>query len=276
LDPLTHFEFNQSSLQDYTDCRKRFQLRYLQRVAWPAIQAEPAREFERHIQRGDRFHRLVQQYLVGVPEARLARMAEADEDENLQRWWQNFLDSIPAQLVGKRHVEVTLQAPLDSFRLVAKYDLVLLHPEGRAVIYDWKTATHRPSRASLLARLQTRVYPYVLAQAGAALNAGKPLAPEQIEMIYWFAEPGQAAETLAYTPERCQADADYLRTLVEEIRTLPANEFGMSSSEKPCAYCVYRSLCNRGVQAGEMVGEEEEPMPADINFDLEQIGEIGL
>jgi hypothetical protein len=50
----------------------------------------------------------------------------------------------------------------------------------------------------------------------------------------------------------------------------------MSSLEKPCAYCVYRSLCNRGVQAGEMVGEEEEPMPADINFDLEQIGEIGL
>jgi hypothetical protein len=280
MDSLSHFEFSQSSLQDYVDCRRRFQLRYVKRVAWPAIQAEPAREFERHIQRGDRFHRLAQQFLVGVPEERLARMAQADEDENLQRWWQNFLDSIPSQLAGSelagtRHVEVALQAPLGDFRLVAKYDLVLLKPEGRAVIYDWKTAIHRPARTSLLARLQTRVYPFVLAQAGAALNRGKPLAPAQIEMTYWFAEPGQAAETLAYTPERCQADEDYLRALVEEIRSLPQAEFSMAESEKACAYCVYRSLCNRGVKAEEMDGTEE-VMPEDLDFNLEQIGEIGF
>src|SRR5512142_2289198 len=126
IDPLSRFEFSQSSLQDYSDCRRRFQLRYLQRIAWPAVQAEPAREFERHIQRGDRFHRLVQQFLLGVPEERLARMAEADEDENLQRWWKNFIDTIPAELEGARHVEAALQVPLGSFRLVAKYDLVLL------------------------------------------------------------------------------------------------------------------------------------------------------
>lgn len=303
MDPLLRFEFSQSSLQDYADCARRFQLRYLQRVAWPAIQAEPAREFELHIQRGERFHRLAQQYLVGVPEAGLTRMAEADEDENLQRWWQNFLDCIPAQLSGiaptHRHVEVGLQAPLalpaplalqapatpqapaDSFRLVAKYDLVLFRPDGRVRIYDWKTALHRPSRASLLERLQTRVYPYLLAQAGAVLNQGKPIAPEQIEMIYWFAEPGQAAETLAYTSERCQADGAYLHALVNEIRSLKAEEFEMSASEKPCAYCVYRSLCNRGVQAGEMAGgmgvEDEEPSgPENLDFDLEQIGEIGF
>ncbi len=277
VDLLSNFEFSQSSLQDFVDCRRRFQLRYLQRVSWPAIQAEPAREFERHIQRGERFHRLVQQYLVGVPEDQLARFAEADEDENLQRWWQNFLDSIPAQLAGTahRHVEVTLQAPLVDFRLVAIYDLVLFHPDGRVLIYDWKTSMHRPSRASLLERLQTRVYPYLLAQAGAALNQGKPVGPEQIEMIYWFAEPGQAEEKLVYSAERCQADGAYLRALVEEIRALKAEEFEMSASEKPCAYCVYRSLCNRGRKAEVMEGTEEMDTE-DLDFNLEQIGEIGL
>ncbi len=282
MDTLTNFEFSQSSLQDFTDCRRRFWLRYIRRVAWPAVQSEPARAFEQHIRRGDRFHRLAQQYLVGLPEDKLARLAAADEDENLRRWWENFLDSIPAQLSGvepdRRHVEVTLQAPLaqpGGFRLVAKYDLLLFRPDGRAAIYDWKTATHRPKRAALLERLQTRVYPYLLARAGAALNGGQPVAPGQIEMIYWFAEPGQAAETLAYTPERFQADGDYLRALVEEIRSLKAEEFEMSASEKPCAYCVYRSLCNRGVQAGAMVGEEEGEVE-NIDFDLEQIGEVGF
>jgi RecB family exonuclease len=289
LDPLTNFEFSQSSLQDFADCRRRFWLRYIQRVAWPAVQSEPARAFEQHVRRGERFHRLAQQYLVGVPEDKLARMAAADEDENLRRWWQNFLDSIPDQLSGvepaRRHVEVTLQAPVapeavgtppERFRLVAKYDLLLFRPDGRVLIYDWKTATHRPKRAPLLERLQTRVYPYLLARAGAALNGGQPVAPGQIEMIYWFAEPGQAAEILRYTPERFQADGEYLTAMVEEIHSLKAGEFEMAASEKPCAYCVYRSLCNRGVQAGAMVGEEEGEGEEGLDFDLEQVGEIGF
>ncbi len=280
MDPLSKFEFSQSSLQDFTDCRRRFQLRYMQRVAWPAVQAEPAREFERHIQRGDRFHRLVQQYLLGVPEDRLARMAEADVDENLQRWWQNFLDTIPVELAGvkQRHVEAALQMPRNGFRLVAKYDLVLLRSDGRAVIYDWKTAIRRPSRAVLLEKLQTRVYPYLLSQAGAALNQGRPIQPDQIEMIYWFAEPGQAPEKLAYTAERAEDDARYLLALVNEIRSLPPQDFHMAASEKPCAYCVYRSLCNRGIQAAELgdAAAEDITGPENLNFDLEQIGEIGF
>jgi hypothetical protein len=144
VDPLERFEFSQSSLQDYIDCRRRFQLRYVQRIAWPAAQAEPARENEQHIQRGERFHRLAQQYLLGVPEDRLTRMAEADEDVHILAWWTNFINCIPSTLSGQRHVEVSLSAPLGRFRLVAKYDLVLIRPDGKVIIYDWKTSMHRP------------------------------------------------------------------------------------------------------------------------------------
>ena len=152
MDPLLRFEFSQTSLQDYADCRRRFQLRYLQRVAWPAIQAEPVRENERHIQRGERFHRLAQQYLVGMPEARLTRMAEADEDENLQRWWQNFLDCIPAQLSGDTDMwRSTLaraagQLPPGG----ASMTWCCSGRTGRVRIYDWKTAT-APAKARLAA-----------------------------------------------------------------------------------------------------------------------------
>ena len=36
------FHFSQGSLQDYVDCQRRFQLRYLMKLAWPAVDAEPA------------------------------------------------------------------------------------------------------------------------------------------------------------------------------------------------------------------------------------------
>jgi hypothetical protein len=35
------FHFTQSSLQDYLDCPRRFQLRYVLDQPWPAVESEP-------------------------------------------------------------------------------------------------------------------------------------------------------------------------------------------------------------------------------------------
>jgi len=61
------FTFSQSSLQDYFDCPRRFQLRYIEHLAWPAVETEPVLENERRQQEGQLFHRMVQQHLVGLP-----------------------------------------------------------------------------------------------------------------------------------------------------------------------------------------------------------------
>jgi hypothetical protein len=159
---------------------------------------------------------------------------------------------------------------------VAKYDLVLVRPDGRAVIYDWKTSPHRPKRSALLDRLQTHVYPYLLAQARAALNNGHGIGPDAIQMIYWFTEPGDPPEFIPYSQNQCQADGQYLLSLVNEIDSLSSQEFDRSSSEISCRYCVYRSLCDRGTQAGALTGAVDYDPDADaaLDFDLEQIGEI--
>jgi len=279
VDPLDRFAFSQSSLQDFVDCPHRFYLRYIRRIGWPAIQAEPARENECNIQRGERFHRLVQQYLVGVPEERLSLMAEADPDVHLRRWWENFLDCVPQQLAGKRHVEAILSAPALRFRLVAKYDLVLINNEGCATIFDWKTSLHRPTRKWLAARLQTRVYPYLLVQAGADLNRGQPFAPEQVEMIYWFAGPQQPPERIDYSRQRFIEDGEYLLDLLGCIDSMREDDFTMAADDHACRYCVYRSLCGRGTAAGELDGEAPEydsEAPGSLDIDLEQIGEISF
>lgn len=283
MDWFTNFEFSQSSLQDYAECRRRFQLRYIQRVAWPAVQAEPIRENELHMQRGNRFHRLAQQYLIGIPEDSLTRMAQADRDAHLMVWWQNFLACIPADLPGTRYVEATLQTQLGSHRLVAKYDLILVCPDGSVRIYDWKTSMRRPARETLQKRLQTRVYLFLLAQAGGALGAREVIPgscavdPQRITMQYWFAEPGQPPETILYSSEQLAADQQYLTTLLDEVHSLPGADFGMVEDEKGCAFCVYRSLCDRGA-----VGRLEDRADVDLTddslgdflMDLDQMGEI--
>lgn len=276
---LKSFEFSQSSLQDYVDCRRRFYLRYVQQLAWPAIKAEPARENERHMQAGNRFHRMVQQYLSGVSLERLAVMAQADENENVVRWWQSFSEKVPKQLQGERYVEVGLSAPLRNSRLLAVYDLVLVKAGGSITIYDWKTAARRPKSQSLRSRLQTRVYPYLMVRAGADLNQGRAVDPGQVEMVYWFAEPEQEPERIAYSRDWFEEDAAYLEQLIDEILTLPAEGFTLSSDDSVCRFCQYRSLCDRGIEAGTADEWDAEPdygQRDTLDFNLEQIGEIAF
>ena len=80
-------QFSQSSLQDFVDCQRRFQLRYLLRLAWPAVESEPVMENERHMRMGAQFQQMTHQHLLGVPSERLANMLH---DEILLGWWENY------------------------------------------------------------------------------------------------------------------------------------------------------------------------------------------
>jgi RecB family exonuclease len=262
------FAFSQSSLQDYSDCPRRFLLRYIEKLQWPAVETEPVLENERRQREGQLFHRMVQQHLIGLPTEKLSPLAQPPD---LSRWWENYLEA-KFDLGGYQlHAELTLAAPVGAQRLLAKYDLVAIKPGERAIIYDWKTTKKQPRDEWMAARFQTRVYRAMLAHAGASLNGGDPIPPEQIEMIYWYAEhPGEPARFL-YSAAQYKRDWDALVSLIAEIGN--HRHFPLTEDEKKCAYCPYRSYCNRGGKAGTMDEmEESEPTNTDINF--EQIAEI--
>ena len=87
--PIDNFQFSQASLQDFVDCRRRFQLRYLQRLPWPAVESEPVLENERTMRQGAEFHHMIQQHLIGIPAERLSARLEGGDPqaEELRRWW---------------------------------------------------------------------------------------------------------------------------------------------------------------------------------------------
>ena len=269
----TNFQFSQASLQDYADCPRRFQLRYVQRVAWPAPEAEPALKNERHLQRGAAFHRLVHQHALGLPPERLTDAVPDD----LLPWWRNYMEHGPPNLPDTRYPEVLLSAPVGDYRLLAKYDLVAIDPAQKAIIVDWKTSHKRTARKWLTQRLQTRVYPYLLVRAGAHLNTGQPFAPEQVEMIYWFANFPENPERFIYAEAQFKRDEADLITRITEIAGVGDENWPLTSQERSCGYCPYRSLCQRGVRASpldEIQDTLETNDDFDIAIDFEQIAEI--
>ena len=259
-----NFHFSQASLNDYVECPRRFQLRYLLEQAWPAVEVEPLLERERLADLGRRFHKLVQQHVAGLSEEVLAQSTHEPE---LARWWQAYMRSLSTtlhDLPADRRAEAALSIPFKGYRLTAHFDLIAVDAD-RAVIVDWKTEHRLPERDQALRRMQTRVYRYVLTTA-------QQRPPGTVSMIYWFAQYPDQPIALPYDAAQYADDERLLSDLIDEIAARADQagesiEWEKTPNERKCAYCVYRSLCQRGVQAGTLDADDEDlDLVARINL----------
>lgn len=262
-------------MQDFQTCPRRFKLRYLEKLRWPAIESEPIQESERLARLGREFHRLVNQHLVGV-EADILTAYLQNGDAALQTWWQHYLDYRPASLAtAQLYPELALSTPLRGYRLAAQLDLLVIQPDGTHLIIDWKTARRKPSREQLARHIQTRVYPYVLASTGGALGQKAHVDPASVQMMYWYTHFPDEPELFEYSEALFRRDEQFLSDLIEQVKH---SHFPLVASEKPCVHCVYRSYCERGAKAGalaEIVEEVEAEESLDVlSLDWEQIAEI--
>jgi len=262
------FEFSQSSLQAYVDCPRLFDLRYVRRVRWPAAETRRALENERYMHQGRALHRLIRQHLMGVPTELLSRTVK---DPELERWWHHYLESGPS-MPGERYPEIVLSASLGAYRLMARYDLIAVDAADQIVIIDWKTNRIRPDRPWLAERLQTKVYPYVLSQAGGWLAGPRRVDASSVRMVYWFANFPSAPIQFSLDEARFREDEQYLVDLTREVtealsRCCGGDQLPQTEDRRRCRICRYRSLCERGVEAGE-ADEREDRLTSEDGFDF--------
>ena len=263
------FDFTQGNLQDYLDCPYRFYMRYILRTKWPALVVGDALEFEARGQAGGRFHRLVQQHLLGVPENRINQMADEDPNPELRAWWDGFLANVPPWLVGEHWVETTLTTELAGHRLVAKYDLILSDRGGGLTIFDWKTSHKLLRKDWLLERIQTRLYRLVLLEASPLFTGGELLTAGRITMNYWFTAQPQTPVSLPYQTSAYQRDRSDLSRLIEEISISKPSDFRRTDDVKKCHFCIYRSHCDRGIEAGDLEDFDDFDLePGDIEREI--------
>jgi CRISPR/Cas system-associated exonuclease Cas4 (RecB family) len=258
------FLFTQQNLQDFVDCKRRFYLKEIQHLEWPAIESAPVLEQERLLLLGERFHLLCLQYFSGIP---VEVLEEQIEDPELIPWWQNFLHLELDQPDTTLSAEKMIVIPLDHSKLAAKFDLIVNHEEQEYRIYDWKTSQHQPKRVTLHQRMQTKVYLLVLYNYISSKNPG--FQPESIEMSYWYPNFPDSPVTFSYSQTQLENDRQEIISMINEIRNLDEKDFVKTDQLSTCKYCRFRSLCDRGVQAGiseDPISEQDALDPFDIAF----------
>ncbi len=242
------FSFSAKKIQDFIDCERRYELRYILNQSWPAITSEPILEIESNIKRGNEFHYLVHQFISGVPEKILR---ETVRDSLISNWFGSFLSFYKTLKVKTIFSEFPLTAQIGTNKLTAVYDLIYLNENEELCIIDWKTSKYIPGKNILALKVQSILYPFILNETSAEFLQGSHYPPEKISMRYWY--PSSPAENIIfpYGQEAHETNHVFLKNIISEMQEKKDGEFILTKDEKKCGFCPYRSLCNRGISASK-------------------------
>lgn len=269
------FQLNQSNLQDFLECPRRFELKVLKDASWPASLSDPPSRFEQLTNLGDNFHKLSNQFFIGIdPQV----IEDSIHDPALAELWSNFLPYANSLAEHQHFTEQILRTTLAGYVLVAKYDYIALLPDGNYLIVDWKTSSNKPSRSQLASRVQSYLYPFIFYEASSDLFQQSQPHPDNLVFQYWYPLAADPAETFPYSALHHQETKVKLSGIIAEIETnlQTAGHFPLTDDINFCQYCNYRSFCERGFSARPLspIADYESEDLANVQFDFDQIEEI--
>ncbi len=230
------FHYTQSRLQDFMECPRRFYLAHIQQQRWPSPLAEPQSEVEQALDRGARFHQMVQRHQLGMSLDTL--QSSAAGDSTLETWLRRYQEIFTGLgSFEKTWPEVSLSTTVAGYSVLAKFDLITLR--GNAVMaLDWKTG-RLPDPVRLGQRMQTVVYLLVLYREAARL-VGRPIK----EMALQYIQIPTGETRLFSVDEHSVALYEaHIRSVIEVVQS---SDFALTEDVTHCRFCLYRGLCGRG------------------------------
>ena len=265
--------YSASMLQDFVDCQRRFELKYVLKQSWPSIPVEPVLEIEALMARGRQFHFLAHQFFARVP---ISTINAAIDDDVLAHWFDHFFDFTQHQDWVRTLSEIQFGTLINQHQVIAVYDLVASAGNGQIFIFDWKTSILPPKKKYLVEKMQTLIYPFILFENLPRLFPGF-LQEEQrsLSMVYWFPEFPDSSIIFEYDQDQHQKNSQILVNILNQINIkLASQQFSCTSDKRKCRFCQYRSLCDRGIIAGRVDESDTEESSELIEIDFDALPEM--
>lgn len=230
------FHYTQSRLQDFVECPRRFYLAHIQQQRWPSPLAEPQSEVEQALDRGARFHQMVQRHQLGMSLEVL--QSSAAGDTTLETWLRRYQEIFTGLGSFERAwPEVSLSTTVAGYSVLAKFDLITLR-DNAVMALDWKTG-RLPDPVRLGQRMQTVVYLLVLYREAARL-VGRPINEMALQYIQI-----PSGETRLFSADENSVTL-YEAHICSVIEAIQTSDFALTEDVTRCRFCLYRGLCGRG------------------------------
>lgn len=251
---------SQGKLQTFLTCARRFQLRYLQQLPWPAAPVDARSETA--VSRGQQFHLLMEQHFLGltVPPGSVG-------DPAVSAWFHTFKQHNPVRQNGRFLPEHRLTVPVGRHLLLGRFDLLVVGEaadEPFAHVYDWKTGRVR-GEGALRQEWQTRLYLAMLAEGGGALlGNGRSLPSEAVSLTYWYVTEPESPRHIGYSQRAHAQNWAEIQALVAQIEArLPEAVWPLTEDWNPCRRCAYQVFCGRQEAGRDALDPDEEPLVVD-------------
>ncbi|MGM0436966.1 MAG: PD-(D/E)XK nuclease family protein [Bacillota bacterium] len=267
INSLDELYFSQLSLTVYDNCPLKFRRRYLDGLYWPADWSENFSQKE-IVEKGKEFHLLAQRYYDR------GEIIEKDYiSEELLKWFNKLKKFRPYNNTDKFSPEHELRINTEKIKLVAKYDLLYIDKNNNElIIYDWKTNKKRFIQNKLKDNLQTKVYLYVLAEAGSFYYLKDNFDLNKMSIIYWNPRYPKQTIKISYNKEKFRKDKKFLKNKIKEIKNLDYNDFEKTDNKKACKFCEYRPICSGKKPETIEVGDDD----IDLEIDWDNIDEMSF
>ncbi len=279
---MSDWTLSQSAIDTYQRCARRYYLRYVRGLDWPAPLTSSELDFEQAMRRGEQFHLLIQQHALGMD---VTPMVEAGDDDILRTWWQSYLTQARSFVPGSmkaQFTEIELAASIEDVTVMAKFDHVVFEQDGGMLIFDWKTGVPR-SQDHLARGWQSVVSQFIAAERGGQLRPSASdlqIAPGLIRLVYWHARDAGQPVRLRYDDQLHEAGRARLVSVIVEIKDLFAqgeeSAFARTPDESQCRHCPYRSYCERGKEAGPEMEPDLQPETEELMRNLSGPDDLDL
>lgn len=250
-----YFYFTQNSIKTFVDCPFKFKKKYIDNIKW-----EIGKDISSKADFGNNFHKVAERYFLGIT---------IDEEElknygELYDAYMNLKEAFPLTSTNTYMPEYTIRFVDDDIRLESNIDLVIIKPDNKIEIWDWKTNSDLEKAQKYKNSIQTQVYLYSIKRiAKDILNLDVKF--DDITMIYFSPESKLELMKINYSEELNNLYQENISQLIEKIYNYDYQKFVRMEYSKNCSFCEFNLFCDNKK-------EDDVEFSLDINFDeLEEI-----
>ncbi len=227
----SNFLYTQSSLATFEACPYKFKLRYFQGLYWSEDD-----EMRESFRRGNEFHLVAERYYMGMED-----MMGKVGDEKLLEDLENLKKTYPLRDGWRYYPEYEIRYNEEGIRLLGRYDLILVKPQNKLQIVDFKTNRRRLEEKDVAENLQTRIYLFLLWENyNLILENARRI--KNLEMVYYQTEHLDGNITIKYDEKKHEENKKYIKKIMEKIES-----FSFEGLEKQrvshCRVCEFEKIC---------------------------------